>query len=186
MKKSYDYFKTLKELSENIYDAFFKCLNNESFEKNKIAFRGSKSELINNLQDEFIAPLERSDIFILVQRLTAEMNAIIIMQEYIPFFRDDCHSFADDLKPLFKSQTVISFDLSHQKDYKKLGCSCRENIIACDAIIFNLLRKIKITVCLASNGGALLKYSVYTAFLEVVKSLRNTFCEFERALINNS
>lgn len=186
MKKSFDYFKMLKELSEDVNNTFLKCVNNESFEKDKIAFRGAKSELINNLQDEFIAPLERGDIFILVQHLTAEINAISVMQEYLPFFQSDCQLFADELKPLFNRQTLLFFDLSRQKDYKKLGCVCRENISSCDTVIFNLLRKIKNTVSLTSNSGSLLKYSVYTSFLDVAKSLRNAFCEFERTLINNS
>lgn len=186
MKKSFDYFKMLKELSEDVNNTFLKCVNNESFEKDKIAFRGTKSELINNLQDEFITPLERGDIFILVQYLATEINSISIMQEYLPFFQSDCQLFADELKYLFDKQTAIFFDLSRQKDYKKLGCVCREGISSCDTIIFNLLRKIKSVVSLTSNGGALLKYSVYTSFLDVAKSLRNTFCEFERTLINNS
>ena len=70
MKKSYDYFETLKTLSELVSVIYEKTLLEYDFSSERIIFFAEKSELINNLQNEFITPLERGDIFLLEENIT--------------------------------------------------------------------------------------------------------------------
>ena len=80
MKKSYDYFKMLKNLSESVSVIYAKILLNKDFSSDRIRFFAEKSELINNLQNEFITPLERGDIFFLAESLAEELCSVFSLK----------------------------------------------------------------------------------------------------------
>ena len=92
MKKSFDYFKTLKILSESVSVIYEKTLLKQDFSSNRIQFFAEKSELINNLQNEFITPLERGDIFLLEEALTEELNSVFTLQEYFDLIWTELNS----------------------------------------------------------------------------------------------
>ena len=93
MKKSYDYFKTLKLLSESASVISEKAILKQDFSSDRIHFLAEKSDLINNLLKDFITPFERGDIFLLEESLTEEVVSICSFQELLNLCENDCDAF---------------------------------------------------------------------------------------------
>ncbi len=185
MKRSYDYFKTLKELSGIVNKAFYASVTGESTEGFKITFAGTKSELTDNLVDDFITPIERSDIFILVNCLSVQMNCIKAVEAFTPLFWYDCRKTTGLLSDCFNRQVKLFEQLCNFKDYKKISCICNDCQTLCININLYIMRKIKDCIC-EREQQPLLRYAVYAAFLEVAKTMQKTFGEIERIILNNS
>lgn len=185
MKKSYDYFKTLKELSKNVEETFSNALKSGNCEIGKISFSGMKNELLNNLQNEFIAPIERGDIFILTDCLSRELVCAGAVREFAPLFWSECFCLCESLEVSFAKQSDVFTDLGKQKEYSRLLVSCRDSAASVSSTVSLITRKIKACVSCA-EAQPLLKYSVYAVLLEISRSQLQMFSELERTILNNS
>lgn len=99
------------------YEMFCKILNNEPIGKLRIDFVALQEELFNKLLGEFIAPIEREDIFILQKRLEEEFIAICsfsLLKSGEKIF------LAEDISCLLKENISIFSELRNFKTPKKL------------------------------------------------------------------
>ncbi len=185
MKKSYDYFKTLKMLSEMVSGIYDKTLSNDNFEAKRISFLAEKSELINNLRNEFITPLERSDIFLLTECLTEELNSVFVLQENLSLINcknsDELKSFGE----ILKTQNHIISQLTNFKSNLKLFEQCSEETKKLNSEKRNIEKNI-IEALKCKTEQPLIKYAINTAFLDLNRKIYKTILEIERILINNS
>ncbi len=185
MKKSYDYFKTLKLLSETVSVIYEKALLKQDFSSERILFFAEKSELINNLQNEFITPLERGDIFLLEENLTEELNSIFALQEYSDLI--DCKNFEElkGIEKILKNQNRIFSQISNFKSNIKLFEQCSQEIKKLNSEKRNLEKHIVDTLKCKSEQP-LIKYVAYSAFFDLNRKIYKTILQIERILINNS
>lgn len=184
MKKSYDYFKTFKILSESVSVIYEKTLLKQDFSSDRIQFLAEKSELINNLQNEFITPLERGDIFLLEESLTEEFDSICTFQEYLNLVNNDFEIFKKFDKSL-KAQNLIFSQLGNYKSNLKLFEQCSEEIKCLNADKKNI-EKLILDALRCKTEQPLIKYAVYSVFLNLNRKIYNTILQIERILIDNS
>ena len=185
MKKSYDYFKTLKLLSELISEIYQKTLLKQDFSSDRIQFFAEKSELINKLQNEFITPLERGDIFLLAESLAEELNSVFTLQKYFDLINSDEITELNFSKRAFKNQVRIFSQLKDFKSNLKLFEQCSEEI----KLLNEEKKKIEDKVIKAvkcRSEQPLIKYAVYSAFLDLNRKIYKTILQIERILIDNS
>ncbi len=184
MKKSYDYFKTLKDMSEFVNKAFGCVALRQSPEFYKLSFSGVKTELITNLTTDFITPINRSDIFILSDALTTQMVSVRAVGEFSSLFWHDLRKTTGLLADVFCRQERIFECLCNQKENSKIARECGDCRGISSNISFYIIRKIKDCIC-ASEPQPLLRYAVYAAFLELSKDTEKTFSQIERILIDS-
>ena len=185
MKKSYDYFKTLKLLSELVSVIYEKALLKQDFSSDRIRFFAEKSELINNLQNEFITPLERGDIFLLEESLSDELASIFAMQEYFNLI--NCKDFEEikSIQNTFKAQNHIFSQLGNFKSNIKLFEQCSEEVKKLNAEKKTIESKL-VDALKCKSEQPLIKYAVYSAFLDLNRKIYKTILQTERILIDNS
>ncbi len=185
MKKSYDYFKTLKLLSELVSVIYEKTLLKQDFSSDRVSFFAEKSELINNLQNEFIAPLERGDIFLLEESLSEELNSIFTLQEYLNLIY--CKDFPElkSIDKVLKNQNQIFSQLGNFKSNIKLFEQCSEEIKNINANKKNTEKRI-VDALKCKSEQPLIKYALYSAFLDLNRKIYKTILQIEKILINNS
>ncbi len=185
MKKSYDYFKTLKLLSEALLVIYEKTLLKQDFSSDRIEFLAEKSELIKNLQNEFITPLERGDIFLLEKSLTEEMIAIFSLQEYFYFINTKDYVVLDNIKKSLKTQSVIFTQLGNFKSNLKLFEQCSREINYLNSEKKNIEIQI-IEALKCKSEQPLIKYAVNSVFLDLNRKIFKTILQIEGILIKNS
>lgn len=185
MKKSYDYFKTLNLLSEEISVIYQKTLLKQDYSSDKIIFFAEKSQLINNLQNEFITPLERGDIFLLQENINDELISIFTLQEVINLIDFKAFGELDKISEALKSQSVIFSQLHSYKSNLKLFEKCSEEIKYLNTekryIEMKILDALK-----CKSDQPLIKYVVYTSVLDLNRCIYKTVLQIERILIDNS
>lgn len=185
LKKSYDYFKTLKNLSDEIYIIYENILKNKDYSSHRIFFFAEKSDLVNNLQNEFITPLERGDIFLLEECLTEEFNSILEFQNFLSLLnRNEFKSFDGLLLSLEKQASVFS-QLKNFKSNIKLFEQCSEEVKRLNVEKKNTEKAI-IEAVKCQSEQPIIKYVVNSSYLSLNKKIYKTFVETERILINNS
>lgn len=184
MKKSYDYFKMLKMLSESVSVIYEKTLIKQDFSSERIQFFAEKSELINNLQNEFITPLERGDIFLLAESLGEELVCVCSLKEFLGLVNKDFDAFGRIDKSL-KAQRLIFSQLGSFKSNLKLFEQCSEEIKRLNSDKKNIEALI-IEALKCKTEQPLIKYAVYSASLDLNRKIYNTVLQIERILINNS
>lgn len=184
LKKSYDYFKTLKDMSDYVKSAFFNVMSGDGLRKEIIAFSGTRNELSDNLIKEFVAPIERNDIYKLSFCLNDELQRIAQISEYMSLvdthFRDSFWQIGD----LFNKQNEILSAFSDLRAPQKALRFVRESYALSGKVKNETLKCAKNS--LQSAAQPLLKYAVASAFSELVRSVERTFCEVERIIINNN
>ncbi len=185
MKKSYDYFKTLKILSETISVIYEKALSNEDFQGKRISFFAEKSELINNLRNEFIAPLERSDIFLLAECLTDELNSVFTLQEFFGLIKKQDFQGVESVLISFENQNTIFSQLKNFKSNLRLFEQCSEEIKRLNTEK-KIIEKSIIDALYCKSEQPLIKYAAYSSVLNLNRNINKTVLEIERILINNS
>ena len=185
MKKSYDYFKTLKLLSEAVSVIYEKTLLKQDFSSDRIQFPAEKSELINNLQNEFITPLERGDIFLLEECLTEELNSVFALQNFSDLI--DFKDFIEfkNIEKSLKKQNLIFAQLKSFKGNLKLFEQCSEEIRHINSEKKNIEKHI-VEALKCKGEQPLVKYTAYSAFLDLNRKIYKTILEIERILLNNS
>ena len=185
MKKSYDYFKTLKMLSESVSVIYEKTLSKQDFSSERIHYSAEKSELINNLKNEFITPFERGDIFLLQENITEELNLILFLQEYLCLINfNDFEEFKSIGKTL-KAQNLLFSDFKNYKSNLRLFEQCSELIKHLNSEKRNIEKQI-IDVLKCKKEQPLIKYAVYSALLNLNRAVYKTVLQIERILLENS
>ena len=185
MKKSYDYFKTLKLLSELISEIYEKTLLKQDFSSDRIKLLAEKSELVNNLQNEFITPLERGDIFLLAESLSEELNSVFSLEKCFGLINCKDYVELNNLGKSLKKQAMIFLQLKDFKSNLKLFEQCSEEI----KFLNEEKKKIEDNVVNAvkcRSEQPLIKYSVYSALLDLNRKIYKTILQIERILIDNS
>lgn len=185
MKKSYDYFKTLNILSETVSVIYNKTISKDDFEAKRISFFAEKSELINNLSNEFITPLERGDIFLLAECLTEELNCVFTLQEYFNLINKNDYSSFQNLLTFFGAQNRVLSQFKNFKSNLKLFEQCSEELKKLNAEK-KQTEKCIIDALYCKSEQPLIKYAVYSAILNLNRKIYRTLFEIERILINNS
>ncbi len=184
MKKSFDYFKTLKDMSLSVGNAYSAALHGSDFNKDLICFSGLKFELSDRLINEFVAPIERNDIYNLSYRLNEEMYYINKLSNSISLV--DCKNltFTDSFESGFHKQAEM-FDLfARNKSYDKALKYINESKAFLNGLNTSMVLYVK--KCLSGIEQPLLQYVVVCCFSDLFKSLEKTFYEVERVIINNN
>lgn len=185
MKKSYDYFKTLKILSESVCATYEKTLLKKDFSKERIQFFAEKSQIINNLQNEFITPLERGDIFLLEESLTDQLNSVFSFWEYYNLINHNSSVLFENTNKSLKAQNVIFSQLANFKSNLKLFEQCSEEIRKLNTEKKNI-DKLIIDALNCKREQPLIKYALYSSLLDLNRKIYKTTLQTERILINNS
>lgn len=185
MKKSYDYFKKLKLLSDVIFEIYSKSILNKDFSSHRILFLAEKSELLNNLKNEFITPLERGDIFILAENLTAQLNSVYVLQGYLNLIKPNDLSHLTFFNSLFKEQADIFSRLYSFKSNIKLFEQCSQTAARLSAQKKSIEEQL-INMLDVKGDQAIKAYAVCSAFLTLNADIYKTILQIERILIDNS
>lgn len=120
MKKSYDYFKNIKILSECINSTTAKIYNGVDYKKEVLTFKGVKNEIIEYLKNDFITPVDRGDIFILLTLLEKELS---LLERYK-------NSIDKNISDLIIKQNKSLKKLNSSKDYLSVFNSCAESVLS--------------------------------------------------------
>ena len=184
MKKSYDYFETLKILSEIVSVIYEKSLLKQDFSTERIKFFAEKSELINNLLNEFIAPIERGDIFLLEESLTEELDSVFSLQEYLNLVNKKSFEELSFFSVFFSQQNLIFSQLKNYKSNLKLFEQCSDEI----KVLNKEKKKIEnhiVEALKCRTEQPLVKYSIYSASHDLNRKIYKTILDVEKILINN-
>lgn len=184
MKKSYDYFKTLKNLSVIISESFDYLCDSKTINKNYLCFSALRNELSENLIDEFVAPIERNDIYTLSFRLWEEFNYVIKLCEFLGLTKI---AFSDSLREigeLLCRQTDV-FDFKNLLKSSEKGYSLvSSELLDCKRVKKSIINGIGDSIC--CHNQPLICYAIGSSCIEVVSSIEATYNEICRVLINNS
>ncbi len=184
MKKSFDYFKTLKTLTENLSDAFRLSVENKAYDKLFLSFCANKTELIDNLKNDFITPIERGDIFILSDIFSREMNQINILNDYSAFVWLEAEEVKKSLQKLLVFQVDVFGKICSEKLNINVINKCNDGYLQSQKLSKDIYKLIKNTV-VGYCENPLLKYTIYVAFLDLSRQINCAFSETERIILNN-
>ena len=184
MKKSFDYFKTLKEMSVTIGDAYKNMVTTNEFNKETIRFSGLKWELSHNLFNEFVAPVERNDIYHMAGCLSEELYYISKLSNIITLADIRGFSFVESISSIFDKQSYVFRLLSDSKNYEKIFSQIGETKAVLNGVNTSIVLSIK--NCLKSAEQPLLKYAIISGFYDIYKATDETFGELQRVVINNN
>lgn len=175
----------MKLLSETVSVIYEKTLLNQDFSHERIHYSAEKSELINNLQNEFITPLERGDIFLLQENITEELNLILFLQEYLCLINFNNFEEFKSIGKTLKAQNFLFSDFKNYKSNLRLFEQCSELIKHLNSEKRNIEKQI-IDVLKCKKEQPLIKYAVYSALLNFNRAIYKTVLQIERILIDNS
>ncbi len=186
MKKSYDYFKTFKILTEELFIIYKKTLVNEDCSSRKIAFFAEKSELLNNLQNEFITPFDRGDIFLLTEYLSSQLESVSDLKEYFSLAGSlQAYNELSVLSHSFETQASVFGRLRNFKGNLSLFEQCSDEVKKLNQNKKEIEKRI-LDAVYCKGEQPLVKYVLYSKTLEINRKIYKTLVETERILINNS
>ena len=185
MKKSFDYFKTFKILTENLNNIFKLSVDNKDYNKQYITFLANKNELTDYLKNDFITPIERGDIFILLDMFSREMNQINVLNDYSSFSWSELNEIIISFRELFDIQNNVFDKISLEKLNINIVDKAIDGYNQSQRLVRDIYKLIKKTI-VGYCENPLLKYTVYVAYLELAKQTNCTFFEIERIILNNS
>ncbi len=182
MKKSFDYFKTLKDLACINQQSFDALSTGKDFKNDSITFYGKRYELLQRLSDDFVAPIERNDIYNLTNCIYSQFCEIVVLGDII----DDIallNEFINDFKALFKIQADILQYFNKKSNYPiliKLSRNGQQQAIS-------LGRSISSVACnrLKDDSQLIYKCFVLSKLIDFCFGINKTLCECERVAINN-
>lgn len=183
MKKFFDYFKTLKDMSVAVGDAYKHMVATKEFNNERIIFSGLKWELTDNLYADFVAPIERNDIYSLSNCLNEELyyisklNNILYLTDIKPF------TFTNCISEMFDKQSSIFNSLCDSKRNEKTLKLINESRATLNGVNTSIILVIK--NCLKTCDQPILNYAVVSGFFDIYKSIDITFSEVQRVIINN-
>ncbi len=183
MKKSFDYFKTLKELSRINGVIFSSVASDEEFKKYTVSFYGQRFELLQRLSDDFVAPIERNDIYNLTHDLYNQFCKIIILDDISDGGLNLSAEYLSEFKSLFTIQSDIMLGFGKKNDYPSYLKLCRQG----QQQVLTLKRNVASFMVsdLQSSKQPLYKCVVLNGVLDFCGSLSDTLCLCERVFINN-
>ena len=184
LKKSLDYFKTLKEMSVSVEEAYSSMITTNEFNSELIRFSGLKWELSNNLVNEFVVPIERNDIYNLSYCLNEEMYYISKLNNILHLIDYSAFLFTDSFKNAFNNQTRVFQLFCNISGYEKTLKYINESKAMLNGLNTSVILSVKSS--LKSSTQPLLKYTAVSCFLELFKSVEKTVFEVERVIINNN
>lgn len=174
MSKAYDYFKTLKKLSLINTEILKNILANNPINALKIEFLSLQDEIYNELVNEFIAPIERVDIFTLAKRLEEEFISICSFG----LFKSQKNALAfnckDEILALCNENNLIFDELKSFKNYKKLIKLTKEN----------RLKAIKLINLFESTLE--IDFKISNAIAKLLRVIYFIDTEIEKIVINNN
>ncbi len=184
MIKSFDYFKTLKEMSVTVGDAYRNMVTTNEFNKETIRFSGLKWELSDNLFNEFVVPVERNDIYHMADCLSEELYFISKLSNIVALVDVNGFSFVESISSVFDKQSSVFKLLSDSKNFEKVFRQIGETKAILNGVNASLVISIK--NCLKSTEQPLLRYAIISGFYDIYKATDETFCEIQRVVINNN
>ena len=185
LKKSFDYFKTLKKLAVCCEDTFNEVINGNKSGNQSVVFMGMKNELTDNLRKDFITPFDRGDIFVLSDCLFNQFLLLSELSGFVSVNGDDCSYICKLLSEAYNKQSIVFSLINESKDNTNAFSLCKEGYASVINTSVAITKKIKKCV-FGCESQPLYKYSVYSALLEISRSVQYTFSQTERILINNS
>lgn len=184
MKKSYDYFKTLKELSYCVFTVYTKAVTNGDFKKTLIKFEGLKNELSDSLIDDFVTPLERGDIYNLSFCMHKELWQIDELYNYNSLADIGSFLYVNHIAELLQKQNEVVELLFLSKNTDRISKSIDEGMNLCASVKNRVLKNLRSV--LRESEQPLIAYGLNCAFLTLLESIDITFSEMERILIVKS
>lgn len=184
MKKAYDYFKTLKELSYCVYTVYIKAVTKGDFKKNLIKFSGLKNELSDNLIDDFVTPLERGDIYNLAFCMNKELWQIDELYNYDSLADIGSFLYVNQIGDILQKQNEVVDFLFLSKNTDKVSKCIDEGMNLCNCVKKRVLKNVRAT--LRESEQPLIAYGLNCAYLSLLESIDITFSEMERILIVKS
>ena len=184
MKKSYDYFKTLKFMADCVTEAFDDSVNGKDIQGAFIKFSGIKFELSDNLIDEFVAPLERDDIFRLAFCLYEELWCVKRLFAIISILDYKNNEITGQLSEMLEKQCDAFSSFGDIKEPKKLLKMASNASLLCNRLKKELLSNL--VDVLKKSSQPLLNYSIICAELELLKAISVALGELESVVINNN
>ena len=184
MKKSYDYSKTLKELSLCVQGAYIGAVTGSNIKSYLIKFSGLKNELSECLIDDFVTPFERGDIYNLAFCMHKELWQIDELYNYSSLADIGSFLFAGQIGDLFQKQNEIVDLLFFSKNIHKVSRVIDEGMNLCSGIKNRVLGNLKKT--LRESEQPLVAYGLNCAYLTLLERIDITFSDMERILIVKS
>lgn len=180
MKKNCDYFEMLKCAAKINRDIFENILENKQNGTNRLDFKALKSELIKSLIDEFVPPIERTDIYLLFSgieliyisllRLEAfnKVSSFNTLREYMLSLKAPFFDFYDAVERLssFKSPKRLADIVSCNKKQLEINLN-------------GLSRKLALS-------GDICETQYFSALYDFSLTVFNADTQIEKILINNN
>ena len=185
MKKSFDYFKTFKIITENLNSIYKLSVTSQDYSKQYFIFLAIKNEILDNLKNDFITPIERGDIFILSDIFSREICCISAIYEYSEFTWLEIEDIKLNIQKLLDFQEKIFQKMYFEKTNSNLINLCNDAYALSLKLHKDMYKKIKNTV-IGNCEKPLLRYSVYVNYLNFTEVLSNIFSETGRIILNNS
>lgn len=184
MKKSFDYFKTFKIITENLNSIFKLSVSNQDFSKQYFMLIADKNEILDNLKNDFITPIERGDIFILCDIFSREMCTIGTIYEYSGFTWSESEEVKAQLQLIFDFQVSVFQRLYSERINYNLFSLCNDGYNQALKLKKDIYKYVKSTVT-GNCEKPLLRYVTYVTFLELSEVLIQAFSETGRIILNN-
>ncbi len=184
MKNSYDYFKTLKDISLCVNDAFSRVLRRETVQSAFIKLSGMRSEFSEKLFHEFTAPLQRDDLCVISALLYEEFSQMSCLSDGLLLIDSACAVDFEQGTSLFDKQVRVFELLCDKKHPEKTLKAVSETYNFC-----NRLRKEvygKLAERLKFSPQPLQEFLVWDSYIGLLKAVGDTVCETERVVINNN
>ncbi len=174
----------LKDMSVAVGNAYGNMLTANEFNNELIAFSGLKWELSGNLLNDFVTPVERSDIYNLASLLGEEFYYISKLSNFISLVDVNEFVFAQSLCSAFKNQTNIFSRFFVNKNNSKVLKDINEAKASLSGVNAGTVLSVK--NCLKSTEQPLLKYVVLSGFFDIYKSIDITLTQVQKVIINNN
>ncbi len=178
LKKNNDYFEMLKTEARLNCDIFSNILSNKQNAVNRLDFKTEASSLASKLADEFVPPIERTDIYLLSASLEAVFVALNSLECVFKPFGEKCE-YLTVLSEIFGGNFEAFSQLNRFKAPKKLFEITALN----KRQIETMLAGIKRSSCICVSLGEAM---FFQAVSELLLSLLKSDFEIERVIINNN
>ena len=184
LKKSYDYFKTLKEMSLAVCSSYGKMTLNQDFNSEVIKFSGLKWELSDNLLSDFVAPIERNDIYNLALCLSEELYYVSKLSKLACAYSFSRFNFIESITGVLRKQATSLYALRDSKNSKKLFREINEMKATLNGVNSSIILLLRNNLNEAEKNA--IDYVVADCFFDIYKSIDHTFSQVQKAIINNN
>lgn len=166
-----------------VKNSYYCAVDSKDFKKELIRFSGIRTELSDNLINEFVAPIERNDIYKLSFCLNEELWQVTDLFDFIKLVDIGSFGFVGQIGDLFNKQVEVFLLLGDFKSVDRTRKLLTESFSMCNRTKKQILNEVKSS--LQNARQPLLKYSVSCGFSELLRMVEKTLCEVERVIINN-